>query len=131
MKKTNIIKCFFFRFRMKFDIYQYKKHLLFFSFLGVFLLLFISTMITEQKMNICEINQTKINDLVEVEGYVIRERMISDKTKILTLTKNDCYVDILVQTKRFFEDKEIIVQGKISLYQDKKQIIAEKIYLIE
>jgi DNA replicative helicase MCM subunit Mcm2 (Cdc46/Mcm family) len=112
---------------MNVDIYQYKKQLLFLSFLGIFLLFFLSSVIKEKELTICKINETKLNTLVEIEGFVSNERMISDKSKILTLKQGNCSIEVLVQTKIFFDDKNIKVIGKVSTYQNKKQITAEKI----
>jgi DNA replicative helicase MCM subunit Mcm2 (Cdc46/Mcm family) len=116
---------------MNFDINQFKKQLLVLSFFGIFLIFFISLFITEKNIEICQINETQTNDLVKTEGIVISEKMISDKTKILTLTKDKCSVEVLAQTRISFENQNIIVKGKISTYQNKKQITAEKIYLKE
>ncbi|MBU1136051.1 MAG: OB-fold nucleic acid binding domain-containing protein [Nanoarchaeota archaeon] len=95
------------------------------SFLGILILIFISSL--EPKLTkISELNKTKIDSLIKIQGNIINSKKINQDFFILTINDNSGQIEILLN-KNFSTNKQIEIIGKLEQYQNKFQIQVEKI----
>ena len=99
---------------------------LLFSIAGILFLLIFSCFIKPKQINICNLKELEENDYVLVYGKIISERNLTKDFTILNLENSSCKIEVTCNCHGFF-NKTVFVIGKISYYQNKTQINAEKV----
>ena len=98
------------------------------SFLGILLLLFLSS--SEPKIKTIEeiknISKTKLNQQVKIQGNLTSIRQASKNFYILTIQDNSRAIETTSE-KNITSDKTLIILGKLQYYKNKTQVKAEKI----
>lgn len=73
-----------------------------------------------------ELAKLEINKRVQTESKVAEERTLYPNTKLLTLENQ---IEIIYEGTESLKEKNCSITGKVSEYNSKKQITAEKITL--
>lgn len=104
------------------------KSLFLSSIIGLFILMLILINQKPDYIQNCEdIKSADINKKVIIKGEIKNEQIYSGR-EIISLTS--CEIPIIIFSRKvliFPEDKEIEIKGKIERYNNKLQIIAEKV----
>lgn len=104
-----------------------QKIYLVFSLIGILLLLFLSSFINPKEISICDVNKTADNEKITVRGMIIDEKILAENFKLLVIKNNDCKIDVVCNCKTTLFNNNVLVTGRIQMYNNKKQISADKI----
>ena len=100
------------------------------SILGIFILLFIANFNEPKTTNIKDLNDMSLNTNVKIQGNITS---IINYQKLQKLIINDSTgkIDIILDKKiqGLNKSKEITVYGKLSVHNNKQEIIASKLIL--
>ncbi len=100
------------------------------SLLGIFFLLFISTLEPNLK-NISDITTKDLNKKTKIQGQLVNIRTINPDFQILTIKDSTNQIDItLDKPLKITKNQNLTIIGKITEYKNLPQIQAEKIILI-
>ena len=106
------------------------KTLLIFSILGIFLLLIISKTIEPPLVKIKSLDETYIDKTVKVTGKIIDIHNVKS-SQTLTLQEDLSKINIFINSKQnLTPNSTITVTGKIQKYNNKLEMEAEKITLL-
>ena len=100
--------------------------------LGVFILLLLSDILEPAQVKINELNFNQLNKDIKISGNVLSiKNFQEDEFLILTLADSTGEIEVLVDYKKspplIQKNQRITVTGKLSQYQKKLQIQADKI----
>lgn len=99
------------------------------------LLLFLSCMILEEKININknsieDITLKNINKVIVLEATLVKQKIYNNHS-FMTFKENNSYIDIVMfSLNTTLEKGEYEIIGKITPYQNKAQILAYEIKLL-
>ena len=103
------------------------KKLLIASLLGILLLLFVINTIGSKEYKISEIYNKGINEKVKVIGMTKNIKTYENNFTVFTLVKNNESIKVVCNCQNIKNNQEIEVIGKITEYNNIKQIEADKI----
>jgi len=96
------------------------------SLIGI-LLLIIVTELPAKPIQISEITKKDIGKKVKVQGKI---KEIREQNQIIKIKLENSNIEIIIFTKNFLslkQDHEIVIEGKVDIYKNNIQIIADKI----
>ncbi len=98
------------------------------SLTGIFILLIISNSLSPKLININEINENYLNKNVKIRGKIINEKSY-DNFKILTVQDSTGKIQATLNSKNKINhnNQTLIIQGKITEYENQLQISINKI----
>ena len=97
------------------------------SLLGLFFLFLISFLSPTPQKSIGELNESDLDTMVEVRGYVTDISYSKDNSTTFLRVKDSCYLDIVLFDHFTADDTYITVLGKYQEYDGKRSMVAERI----
>jgi len=94
------------------------------AFLGIFILLLISKIISPETVSSKEIKDS--SSYVKLSGKIVSEKSYDD-FKIISLKDNYGTIQVSCFSCPKLINKSVIIEGKIEEYKNKRQLTAEKI----
>jgi len=100
------------------------------SILGISILIILSLTQQPQTITANQIENLKENTYIKISGTLKSSKIYNNNFQILELTNNNTqFTTILFNNQNFQKNSNLTIIGIISIYQNNKQIQAEKIYL--
>jgi hypothetical protein len=110
----------------KIDNQKLRKIFLVLTLLGLLSLFYLSLFAQPKEINICHQKELKESDYVLAYGKIVSERNLTEEFFLLTLENSSCIIEITCSCNNFF-NKSVLVIGRISYYNNKTQINANRI----
>lgn len=92
--------------------------------IGIFVMFILANQLIEEVMDETDLSRLELNARVSLSGKVVGEKIIYDGTKLLELEDG---IEVVCESDFSFVDRNVRVIGKVSEYDGKRQVIAEKV----
>lgn len=100
------------------------------SIIGILFLLFLSCTIEPKEIEINKIDKKYINKKIQTKGRVIKIKNYKNDFQIFTIQNNKT-IDVLTKPINLSKNQTVLVKGKVNLYKEKLQILADEIKITE
>ena len=104
------------------------KTALTFSIIGILILFYITDNIKIEEKQINQLTDKNLDEKIKVSGEITKVRY-SEKTTFLEIKQENKINIVLFELKNFSIGNRIEIEGKVDKYNDKYEIVAEKISL--